>query len=157
MASKLFWWCWTSNHVVYTIHLSSGNRHFFSKKCHCKTLPKLWTTSSNISKFWFSKSIFSENWLTLSKKILWTIKYFYFLKKYPILLALFMILVGLTVTLFGEKLLISTKCIHMYMVSCPTQSKNIGRILTLCIGISTFCGIQFKAPVKFFIHEKECM
>ena len=32
-------------------------------------LPKLWTTSLNISKFWFSKLFFSvENWFNLSKK-----------------------------------------------------------------------------------------
>ena len=43
--------------------------------------------------------------------------------------ARFIILVGLTVTLFSEKMLISTKCIHMYMVSCPTQSKNLERTL----------------------------
>ena len=58
-------------------------------------LPKLWTTSSNISKFWFSKSFFSvENWANLSSFFLfgeyWTkrpiliFEILYFLKMCPI-------------------------------------------------------------------------
>ena len=41
--------------------------------------------------------------------------------------ALFIILVGLTVTLFSEKMLIIL--LLLYMVSCPTWSKNLGRYL----------------------------
>ena len=39
---------------------------------------------------------------------------------------LFIILVGLTMTWFSEKMLISTRWIE-YMVSCPSCSKNLGR------------------------------
>ena len=42
---------------------------------------------------------------------------------------LFIILVSLTVTLSSEKMLVSTKYIHM--VSWPTWSKNLGRFLLL--------------------------
>ena len=109
-------------------------------------LPKLWITSSNISKFWFSKSFFSvENWSKLSNKffsvknigigeqlLLKVFFYFEFLK-YDIVLkfaqflsALFLILVGLTVTLFSEKCWFP---LDAYMVSCPTWSKNLWRYL----------------------------
>ena len=48
-----------------TMYASSGNKHFFTKS----DLPKLWTTSTNISKFVLSKSFFCViNWLNLSEK-----------------------------------------------------------------------------------------
>ena len=114
------------HHVI--LYTSSGNKHFFTKKFHCKTLPKLWTTSSNISKFWFSKSIFSvENWSTLSKKIKKYLNNVGLLDQLLLpLLALFMILVGLTVTLFCEKMLISTKCTYkIYIcIDCSEMKDN---------------------------------
>ena len=48
--------------------------------------------------------------------------WFIFSKCAQLLSALFIILVGLMVTLFSEK-------IHMYMVSCPTRAKNLERTL----------------------------
>ena len=70
-----------------------------------------------------SKSFFSvENWLNLSKKNFfeeyWTRRptflislVLYFLKMCPILSTLLIILIGLMVTLFSEKMLIYTRCI----------------------------------------------
>ena len=54
------------------------------------------------------------------------LKYFIFLKYAQFLLALFIILVGLMVTLLVKKCLF---LLDAYMVSCPTPSKNLWRYL----------------------------
>ena len=106
-------------------------------------LPKSWTTSLNISKFVLSKHFFCVKiWSNLSgkknpMKNIWlgdqlllknVFENFNFLKFCSILLALFIILVSLTMTRFSEKMLIFTKCTHGFMSNLIknswTDSKN---------------------------------
>ena len=95
-------------------------------------LTKLWTTSSNISKFIHSKSFFRvKNWSNLSKKmfheeyltrrptfiktcfrIFQFLRYFISFHCAQFLSAQFIIWVSLTMTRFSEKMLISTRYIQ---------------------------------------------
>ena len=84
------------------MYASSGNKHFFTKSCHRQTYQNYEQppqTSQN--------SDFQSHFSVL--KIGRIVPIFFSLK------ALFIILVGLTVTLFSEKRLISTRCIHGFI------------------------------------------
>ena len=101
-------------------------------------IPKLWTTSSKISKFWFPKSFYSVvNWSNLSKTKLWKVfdqeinfwqkmslnififRILYFLKMCPIYVRSVDNFGRSRVTLFSEKNPLDT-----YVVSCPSWNKN---------------------------------
>ena len=109
-------------------------------------LPKLWTTSSNISKFWFSKcwklvksfqkklslkNIGLGDQLLLKKysEIFYFLSmYFTFLKCAQFLSALFIILIGLKKTLFSEKMLISNRCIWGFMPNLNKKSLTVSKL-----------------------------
>ena len=104
-------------------------------------LPKLWTTSSKFAKFVLSKSsfgikiqsnlfwiFFCEEYLTrrstFINKIFWNFDFesTLFLKCAQFLSALFIIMVGLTMALFSEKVLISHKCLRGLMPNLIKKS-----------------------------------
>ena len=104
-------------------------------------LPKLWTTSWNISKFVLSKSFLCvKNWSNISqkksyeeystrrstfiRKCFWNFWFlrFFFWNCAQFLSALFIILVGLPMTRFSEKVIISTRCIHGFMSNLIKKS-----------------------------------
>ena len=95
-----------------TMYASSGNKPFFTKSCHRLTYQNYEQpprTSQN--------SVFQSHFSVL--KIGRIVPIFFSLK------ALFIILVGLTVTLFSEKRLISTRCIHGFMPNSIKKSVTV--------------------------------
>jgi hypothetical protein len=114
-------------------------------------LPKLWTTSSKIAKFWlqshfsaskiiriflifflwriFDKETNFYKWNFLKTLIF---KVLCFLKMCPIFVSyMFIILVGLTMTRYSEKMSLSNRCIRGLM---PNLIKKSWRVSKLYIG-----------------------
>ena len=102
-----------------TMYASSGNNHFFTKYCHCQTYqnydqpPQTSQNSDFQSHFSVLKLIksFQKNYLKNiglgDQLLIQNVS-----KNVPnFSLALFIILVGLMVALYSEKMLISTRCI----------------------------------------------
>ena len=93
-------------------------------------------------KYFFSKNSFDKSWslspIFFKGKKNWkdfdefsTLKMSSKIRILRCLRRLFIILVSLTVTLFSEKMLISTKCIDM--VSCLIRTKNLERTLVIIV------------------------
>ena len=61
----------------------------------------------------------------------WFLKYFIFWKWAQFLSALFIILVGLTITLFGEKVLISNRSISGLMSNLIKKSSTVSRVVVI--------------------------
>ena len=96
-----------------------GNKHFSLNKVTVR-LTKIMNNLLKHHKFWYSKSFFSvENWPNFSKLLA------------QFLSALFIILVGLTMTLFREKMLISTISIRGFMSSSIKKSTLLWKPLLI--------------------------
>ena len=125
-------------------------------------LPKLWATSSNISKFVLSKSLFCvKNWSKLSEKrfydeylqgdqilliiiifLILIFKILYFIKLRPIFVSS-VHLVSLTMTRFSEKMLIFTRYMHGFMSNLIKKSwmdSNTQHTTNFCIYIIYLMG-----------------
>ena len=100
-------------------------------------LPKLWTTLSKISKFWVSKLFFihkswSPNQIFFTENFFWrcstNFRHWKMTLKLRILISLtrlFIILVSLRMSLFSEKMLISSRCISGLMPNLIKKSWTV--------------------------------
>ena len=120
-----------------TMYASCGNKHFFTKSCHCQSYQNYEQPPPSSQNSYFQrhfsvskidqillKIFFYEVYLitrpTFIKRCIWKFWFFkilYCLKLCPIFIgsALFIILVSLTMTRFSGKMLLSTWCVHGFM------------------------------------------